>query len=195
MDKKDMKCESFLTTSEGDLVYINNRGKAWRLVEAYGFDYKSYDIVIAQVGFLFERDGDICFDVDINEEGRSEWFYGAIDFHGLPNEDALEACKSQLNDASRECFKPDAFYTGGGIWCCAMWIDDVHYYCISGYEDNGKIEIEFPNVLPMYDSREDDEDTEFGTMCLISEKSEKDFTPLDHEHYDMLVKELKSVRF
>lgn len=195
-----MDTEKIITTADGDRVYINNRGKAFLLVEAYGFDGKSYDIVIAKEVYLYENNG-IHFDFYTDRETdisqlRCEWFYGASDFCGDKHaDDALKVCKEELNDEHRELFKPDVFYTGGGFWLSAMWIDDIHYYCISGYENHGKIEVEFPNCLPLYDSRGDDDDTEFGTMELVSEKGEEDFTETDCKCYEALVKALKETAF
>lgn len=33
-------------------------------------------------------------------------------------------------------FKPQAYYTGGGYWLCAMYLDDINYVVISNEDDD-----------------------------------------------------------
>ena len=73
--------------------------------------------------------------------------------------------------------KPEAFYTGGGIWICAMWIDEYHYIAI----DNDW----YADGFCIYDRREEDDDPEieFPCECMIGEKLKKDFTDEDKANY------------
>lgn len=58
--------------------------------------------------------------------------------------------------------KPEVFYTGGGIWLSAMWLDENRYAVTdnSGYMDG----------FCIYDHREEDQDTEFPCQNLVGEK-------------------------
>lgn len=73
--------------------------------------------------------------------------------------------------------KPEAFYTGGGIWLAAMYTDDVHYYAI----DNNNVW-----SLWYYDHTSEDQDTEYPTQGLIWEKEVSECTKEEQQIYETL---------
>lgn len=73
--------------------------------------------------------------------------------------------------------KPEAFYTGGGIWLSAMYIDERHYYTI----DNCSVD-----SLWFYDHENEDDDIDFPTQNLIWEKDVTECTEDERRIYDVL---------
>lgn len=86
-----------------------------------------------------------------------------------------------------EIGKPVAFYTGGGIYVSAMYIDENRYIAI----DNDW----HVDSFCIYDSREESEyqDMDFPCQNLIGETFMKDFTEQDLSNYRKLYAELEKV--
>lgn len=63
---------------------------------------------------------------------------------------------------ARKIRKPEVFYTGGGIWLSAMWLDENRY----AVTDNS----DYMGGFCIYDHREEDQDTEFPCQNLVGEK-------------------------
>lgn len=54
-------------------------------------------------------------------------------------------------------FKTEAFYTGGGIWLSAKYVDETHYYALdSDFE-----------CLGYYDHEREDNDIEYPCQALV----------------------------
>lgn len=74
--------------------------------------------------------------------------------------------------------KAEAFYTGGGIWISAMYLDKDIYYAIDNdwYDD----------CFAIYDHNDEDQDTDFPCQNMIGFKEKNQFSAEDHEIYSKL---------
>lgn len=79
-------------------------------------------------------------------------------------EEAIAEWKKEDRKQSR-IGKAEAFYTGGGIWISAMWIDE-NRYCTMDNSD-------YDDTLVTYDNRDEDDDIEFPCQ-----------NPVDFKHID-----------
>lgn len=59
---------------------------------------------------------------------------------------------------AKQMNKPEAFYTGGGIWLSCMYTDEKHYYCISNYAMDG---------LSFYCTDDEDDDVEYACQNML----------------------------
>ena len=191
----------FMRCGYDEIVYINNKGKAFELAEVVGLDHSgSYDRIIATPGHLVVEDGVVTFEYDF--PSAPIWFQGSSDFcdvcgSGRYRERALQACKEYLDEKSetqskRELFKPEAFYTGGGIWLSAMYVDDTHYVVVDN-EDRFDID-DSERCLTMYDATKDDDPAdvgEFQCMEFVWSKNLSDLSNRERRWYKMLLAELK----
>lgn len=83
--------------------------------------------------------------------------------------------------------KPEAFYTGGGIWISAVYVDENIYYAIDNdyYDDS----------FCIYDHRAEDQDTEYPCQNCIGFCDSAEFSAEDWKIYRALKRELKKAMF
>lgn len=129
----------------------------------------------------------ILFCIDCLHEMAEENDAMAEKFNG-----AADTLYSLLSDACARpaMFSPETFYTGGGIWLSAMWVDNIHYVTIDGedrFDDVGDEE----RFLYFYDATEDDDPLEYGTFCMIEQKNLAELSEEERKWYDMLLEDLK----
>jgi len=183
-------------TEEKDLIYINNEKKAFLLSEANGFGgVGSYDMVFATSCELVEDGNGIHYDFDFEEESITRWWFGSSDYYH--DKDAfLQSCREML-DKKRDLFKPETFYTGGGIWISAMWVDSTHYVTIDGDDRHDDLSND-ERFLYYYDSTYDDPPEyvgEFQCMNLIWQKDFSEMSEDERKWYDMLLDDCKKVAY
>lgn len=82
---------------------------------------------------------------------------------------------------------PEAFYTGGGIWISAMYVDENRYYAI----DNDYWE----NSFCIYDHTGEDQDTDFPCQNVIGFLDFCDMSAEEKKIYRKLRKTLKETMF
>ena len=83
---------------------------------------------------------------------------------------------SKIKTEEQKLGKPKAFYTGGGIWICAMWIDKDHYIAV----DNDW----YADGFCIYEKDEDeDPEIEFSCTNMIGEKTMEEFDDTDRANY------------
>lgn len=71
----------------------------------------------------------------------------------------LEAVLNEIKAYEKiRCAGPKVFYTGGGIWLSAKYIDDTHYFIVDNDCDD---------CLTYYDHTNEDEDSEFPCQNMI----------------------------
>ena len=85
-----------------------------------------------------------------------------------------------IESADRPKDKPEVFYTGGGIWLSAMWLDENHYAVTDNDLTMGGYWI--------YDHREEDQDEEFPCQDVVGERynayyAADEFRMTDEERY------------
>lgn len=100
-----------------------------------------------------------------------------------------------IESADRRRDQPEVFYTGGGIWLSAMWIDENRY----AVTDNDCA----MGGFCIYDHREEDQDDEFPCQNMVGEKylneTEEPYKMTDEERYiyfrlhDALLREADSI--
>lgn len=177
-----------------DLFYVNNKGEEFLLTEAVSpLKRESHDLIVAlklNPKYNDDPENEMYYDTDAD----AVWFAdaSAVKYYFIGESDCLLLnCKMFLDDKALEqkVGKMDVFYTGGGIWICAMWIDEHHYIAI----DNDW----YADGFCIYDRREEDDDPEIEFPCeyMIGEKLKKDFTDEDKANYkrmkEALDKEVK----
>ena len=86
----------------------------------------------------------------------------------------VEAVK-EFNDP-----KPEVFYTGGGIWLSAMYVDDHHYYVV----DNDW------ECLSYFDNSEED-DTNYCCQNMVWSKDKSELNPDELKVYTELKEALE----
>lgn len=76
--------------------------------------------------------------------------------------------------------KPEVFYTGGGIWVSAMYIDEYHYIAT----DN----CEYEDGFCIYDRMEEDGEFNdmFPLMNVIDDAQKDNFTEQERVYYNIL---------
>lgn len=182
-----MKKSYIYKDSNNEVFYVNNKGEEFLLTEAVSpINRYSYDLVIAMKlnpKFKEDPDNEIFYDT----EADPIWFAGADGIRDLLNGEQdwiLESCKQFLDDRTDEqkIGKPEVFYTGGGIWISAMYVDEHRYYTI----DNADNEF----CLSLFDSREED-DENFCCQNLCESKSVDELSPEELAIYNKLTEAMK----
>ena len=132
---------------------------------------------------------DVCFVLENNEELSEEdcgygnvigWFAGAT-----LGDDWLDECVASLlteKHLSVPIGEASAFYTGGGIWLSAMYIDATHYAVVGS---------DFDRALSFYDHDGEDDDEFFPCQNMTDSKVVNEFSDADKAIYAQLVNELK----
>ena len=97
------------------------------------------------------------------------------------SEDARKFLDSIGDDASSARSRvgvPEAFYTGGGIYISAMYVDENIYYAIDNdwYDD----------CFAIYDHRGEDDDVEFPCQNMVDSKNVADATEEEKRIYAIL---------
>ncbi len=179
-----MKKQYIYKDPNNDIFYVNNKGKQFLLTEAVSpLGTGTYDIIIA---LEVNLDDDCMIGKAILH--KDKYFFGASSLGDyLKGEDKffLESCKQFLDDPEEEK-KPEAFYTGGGIWLCAKYADDNHYYVI---------ENDFNECLTYFDHNGEDQDTEFPCQNMVWSKNLDELSPAERKIHEELNKVLQEEMF
>jgi len=78
--------------------------------------------------------------------------------------------------------KAEAFYTGGGIWISAMYVDENIYYAIDNWD--------YEDCFAIYDHRNEDDDCDFPCQNMVDSKSVAEATEEEKEIFRILKAEL-----
>ena len=82
--------------------------------------------------------------------------------------------------------KPEAFYTGGGIWLCAMPIDGSRYAVIDS---------DMVDALTIYNRAGEDDDIDYPCQNMETSKDLCDLDETERKIYDILKAELDKTAF
>lgn len=133
-----------------------------------------YDAVVSAVNIHGER---IRFE---SVEEAQRW----IDENRDNIEFRFEGDRLCARTTKRETLKPEVMYTGGGIWLCAMWLDNNRYCVVDNDCDQIFDECD---CITFYDhSENEDDDIEFPCQNMVNEVCVPDMTDEQRSYYETL---------
>ena len=103
-------------------------------------------------------------------------------FFGITFCDGDDALDREVSGIVCKGFTPTAFYTGGGIWLSAVYMDATHYAVVDSETDS---------CLSIYDHSDEDQDDLYPCQNMTECKAFCDLSGEEITTYDILLRKLR----